>query len=65
VVRAGGRRRLTEPTGLRSKARAGQHPGIRHIASAVEDTDAVVAGLRAHGAELVGELERYDDTKNA
>jgi catechol 2,3-dioxygenase-like lactoylglutathione lyase family enzyme len=36
-------------------------PGIRHIAFAVEDIDAVVAGLRAHGAELVGELERYED----
>jgi catechol 2,3-dioxygenase-like lactoylglutathione lyase family enzyme len=36
-------------------------PGIRHITFAVEDIDAVVAGLRAHGAELVGELERYED----
>lgn len=36
-------------------------PGIRHIAFAVEDIDAVVAGLRARGAELVGELERYKD----
>ena len=35
-------------------------PGIRHVAFAVEDIDAVVAGLRARGAELVGELERYD-----
>jgi catechol 2,3-dioxygenase-like lactoylglutathione lyase family enzyme len=35
--------------------------GLRHIAFAVEDIDAVVAGLRAHGAELVGELERYKD----
>ena len=36
-------------------------PGIRHIAFAVEDIDAVVAGLRARGAELVGELENYED----
>jgi catechol 2,3-dioxygenase-like lactoylglutathione lyase family enzyme len=36
-------------------------PGIRHIAFAVEDIDAVVARLRARGAELVGELERYKD----
>jgi catechol 2,3-dioxygenase-like lactoylglutathione lyase family enzyme len=36
-------------------------PGIRHIAFAVEGIDAVVAGLRARGAELVGELERYED----
>ncbi|HEV3407818.1 MAG TPA: VOC family protein [Gaiellaceae bacterium] len=37
-------------------------PGIRHIAFAVEDIDTVVAGLRARGAELVGELERYEDS---
>jgi catechol 2,3-dioxygenase-like lactoylglutathione lyase family enzyme len=37
-------------------------PGIRHIAFAVEDIDAVVAGLRVRGAELVGELERYEDS---
>ena len=36
--------------------------GIRHIAFLVEDIDAVVAGLRARGAELVGELERYEDS---
>ena len=36
-------------------------PGIRHILFAVEDIDGVLAGLRAHGAELVGELENYED----
>jgi catechol 2,3-dioxygenase-like lactoylglutathione lyase family enzyme len=36
-------------------------PGIRHIAFVVEDIDAVVAGLGAHGGELVGEVERYED----
>jgi len=36
-------------------------PGIRHLSFAVEDLDAVVAGLRARGAELVGEVERYKD----
>jgi hypothetical protein len=30
--------------------------------SSVEDIDAVVAGLRARGAELIGELERYEDS---
>ena len=35
--------------------------GLRHIAFVVEDIDAVVAGLRARGAELVGELVRYED----
>ena len=37
-------------------------PGIRHVAFAVGGIDAVVAGLRARGAELVGELERYEDS---
>ncbi|HTA98145.1 MAG TPA: VOC family protein [Solirubrobacteraceae bacterium] len=36
-------------------------PGIRHIAFAVDNIDAVVAGVRARGAELVGEVERYED----
>ena len=36
-------------------------PAIRHIAFVVEDIDAVVAGLRARGGELVGEVERYRD----
>ena len=37
-------------------------PGIRHIAFVVEDIDAVVVCLRAHGGELVGELERSEDS---
>jgi len=37
-------------------------PGIRHIAFVVDDINAVVAGLRARGTELVGELERYKDS---
>lgn len=37
-------------------------PGIRHVAFEVEDIDAVVAGLRARDAELVGEVERYKDS---
>ena len=36
-------------------------PGIRHVAFAVDDIDAAVAGVRARGAELVGEVERYQD----
>lgn len=36
-------------------------PGIRHVAFAVDDIDGVVAGLRVRG-ELVGELERYEDS---
>jgi len=37
-------------------------PGIRHVAFAGDDIDAVVASLRAGGAELVGEVERYEDS---
>jgi catechol 2,3-dioxygenase-like lactoylglutathione lyase family enzyme len=37
-------------------------PGIRHLTFAVDDIDAVVARLRARGAELVGEVERYQDS---
>ena len=36
--------------------------GIRHVAFAVDDIDAVIARLRTRGAELVGELERYEDS---
>jgi catechol 2,3-dioxygenase-like lactoylglutathione lyase family enzyme len=36
-------------------------PGIRHLTFAVDDLDATLAGLRAHGAELVGAVERYED----
>jgi len=37
-------------------------PGIRHVAFAVDDVDAIVAGLRARGTEPVGEVERYEDS---
>ena len=37
-------------------------PGLRHVTFAVDDIDAVVASLRARGAELVGEVERYEDS---
>jgi catechol 2,3-dioxygenase-like lactoylglutathione lyase family enzyme len=37
-------------------------PGIRHIAFAVEDIEGIVAGLRARGANLVGDLDRYEDS---
>ena len=35
--------------------------GLRHIAFLVDDIDAAVAGVRARGAELVGEVVRYED----
>jgi catechol 2,3-dioxygenase-like lactoylglutathione lyase family enzyme len=37
-------------------------PGLRHLACAVEDIEAVLARLQAHGGELVGELERFGDS---
>ena len=36
--------------------------GIRHLTFAVDDVDDVVARLQARGAELVGEIEDYEDT---
>ncbi len=35
--------------------------GIRRIMFAVDDIDDVVASLRSHGAELVGEIAQYED----
>jgi catechol 2,3-dioxygenase-like lactoylglutathione lyase family enzyme len=37
-------------------------PGIRHVTFAVDDVDAVVAGLQARGTELIGELVRYENS---
>jgi len=36
--------------------------GIRRIMFAVEGIDDVVARLRRHGAELVGQIEQYEDS---
>jgi catechol 2,3-dioxygenase-like lactoylglutathione lyase family enzyme len=36
--------------------------GIRRIAFGVDDIDAAVAGLQARGAELLGRVERYEDS---
>jgi len=36
--------------------------GLRSIMFTVDDIDATVAGLRNHGAELVGELVQYGDS---
>jgi catechol 2,3-dioxygenase-like lactoylglutathione lyase family enzyme len=35
--------------------------GIRRVMFAVDDVEDVVARLRAHGAELVGEIAQYED----
>ena len=36
--------------------------GIRRVMFAVDDIDEVVARLRTHGAELVGEVAQYEDS---
>jgi catechol 2,3-dioxygenase-like lactoylglutathione lyase family enzyme len=60
-----GRLELTKfhapPGGGGDRQAAANTPGIRHLAFAVDDIDAVVDRLRARGAELVGEVERYED----
>jgi len=36
-------------------------PGICHVTFAVDDIDAAVASVRAHGGELVGAVEDYEN----
>ena len=36
--------------------------GLHRVMFAVDDIDDVVARLRAHGAELLGELAQYEDS---
>ena len=36
--------------------------GLRSIMFSVDDIDSAVAGLRAHGAELIGEIAQYQDS---
>jgi catechol 2,3-dioxygenase-like lactoylglutathione lyase family enzyme len=36
-------------------------PGIRHLTFEVEDLEDVLGRLKAHGAELIGAVERYQD----
>ena len=35
--------------------------GIRHICFNVEDLDAILAKLKKHGAELIGEIQTYEN----
>ena len=58
-----------ELTRYRSPAAVGAEPdapantlGLRSIMFAVDDIDAVVAGLGARGSELVGEVVQYEDS---
>jgi catechol 2,3-dioxygenase-like lactoylglutathione lyase family enzyme len=36
--------------------------GLRSVMFTVDDVDAALAGLRAHGAELIGEVVQYGDS---
>jgi catechol 2,3-dioxygenase-like lactoylglutathione lyase family enzyme len=61
-----GRLELTKfhtPTAVSAEPNAPANTlGIRSIMFAVEDIEDVLARLRAHGAELVGELDQYEDS---
>jgi catechol 2,3-dioxygenase-like lactoylglutathione lyase family enzyme len=62
-----GRLELTKfhaPTAIRSEPEnaLGNTLGLRSVMFTVDDIDATVAGLRAHGAELVGEVAQYQDS---
>jgi catechol 2,3-dioxygenase-like lactoylglutathione lyase family enzyme len=55
--------RFHEPPALGGDAHAPPNTlGIRRLAFAVDDIDTAVAGLRARGVELVGDVERYEDS---
>ena len=61
-----GRLELTKfhtPTAVSAEPNAPANTlGIRRIMFAVEDIEDVLVRLHAHGAELVGELEQYEDS---
>ncbi len=62
-----GRLELTKfhnPTAVSAEPKnaPGNTLGLRRIMFAVDDIDATVAGLRAHGAELVGDVAQYQDS---
>ena len=42
-------------------AALGNTLGLRSLMFAVDDIDATIAGLRAHGGELIGTVENYQD----
>jgi catechol 2,3-dioxygenase-like lactoylglutathione lyase family enzyme len=61
-----GRLELTKfhnPTAISAEPKnaLGNTLGLRSIMFTVDDIDATVAGLRARGAELVGEVEQFQD----
>ncbi len=61
-----GRLELTKfhrPTAVSAEPKnaPGNTLGIRNIMFAVDDIEAVLARLRGHGAELIGEVGQYED----
>jgi predicted enzyme related to lactoylglutathione lyase len=52
---------LNEWTTFSSRSRTSNTLGIRRIRFAVDDIGDVLARLRAHGAELIGEVAEYED----
>ena len=69
ILRTPGGNGKVELAKYRSPSHEGDHgpapanaPGIRHILFAVDDIEASLAGLRAHGGELVGELVNYENS---
>ena len=62
-----GRLELTKfhtPTAVRAQPEnaLGNTLGLRSVMFAVDDIDAAVARLRAHGAQLIGEVTQYQDS---
>jgi catechol 2,3-dioxygenase-like lactoylglutathione lyase family enzyme len=62
-----GRLELTKfhsPTAVTSEPQnaLGNMLGLRSIMFAVDDIEAAIAGLRTHGAELIGEMVQYEDS---
>ena len=62
-----GRLELTKfhtPTALTAEPEnaLGNTLGLRSIMFAVDDIEAAIAGLRTHGAELIGEVVQYEDS---
>jgi catechol 2,3-dioxygenase-like lactoylglutathione lyase family enzyme len=50
------------PTAKAAETAPANTLGIRRIMFAVDDIDDVLARLRTHGAELLGEVEQYEDS---
>lgn len=54
--------RAPRAVGAEPENAPGNTLGLRSVMFAVDDIDATVAGLRARGAELVGEVAQYEDS---